>query len=608
MARRGRFNSDEESGEKVKLSKDSWSHAVRLLRYAKPYRAVFIGGLVAITLSSISTLSFPFLLKKLIDTAQIGSGLAWWEKPGSLALIMVSLLVVQMLLSFLRVYLFTYVGEKSLADLRHDLYSHLIRLPMQFFAERRVGELSSRISSDLSQIQDAVTFMLADLLRGVLTLFVGMGLIMFISFQLTLVMLSVVPVVVVVAVIFGRYIRKLSKKAQDNLAESNTIVQETLSGIASVKAFSNEVFESLRYRKSLDTVVQVSVENGKTRGLFISIMIFSLFGSIVLVVWYGVGLMQAGELSFGDLTAFVVYTSFIGGSMAGFADLYSSLQKTLGATQRVREMLDENAEEDDVKINNKLKINTLKGFISFNDVAFSYPSRPDIPVLDRVSFTIEADSQVAIVGSSGAGKSTIASIVLGFYSPTSGEVMVDNISYKNMSINAIRKFLAYVPQDILLFGGTIRENIAYGKIGANDTEIALAAEKAFAKEFIEAFPDQYETVVGERGIKLSGGQRQRIAIARAILRDPAILILDEATSSLDAASEQLVQAALDNLMKNRTSIVIAHRLSTVRNADNILVLDKGTIKEAGKHEELIKLNGLYAHLVGLQLEASAAIT
>ena len=603
MARRGRFNSSDETVEKAKISKDAWAHAARLLRYAKPYRRVFMGGLAAIALSSLTTLSFPYLLKKLIDTSAVGSASSSWEKPGSLALIMVALLVVQMLLSFLRVYLFTYVGEKSLADLRHDLYSHLIRLPMQFFSERRVGELSSRISSDLSQIQDAVTFMLADLLRGILTLLIGMGLILFISVKLTLVMLSVVPVVVIVAVIFGRYIRKLSKKAQDNLADSNTIVQETLAGIASVKAFSNEVFESTRYRRSLDKVVAISVENGKTRGLFISIMIFSLFGSIVLVVWYGVRLMQLGELGFGDLTAFVVYTSFIGGSMAGFADLYSSLQKTLGATQRVRELLDEEKESSQIEDSKKMIINNIKGSISFKDIGFSYPSRPDVTVLNNVGFTIRAGSQVALVGSSGAGKSTIAALILGFYKPTNGEVLVDDIRYNDLNINNIRHHIAYVPQDILLFGGTIRENIAYGKPEASEDEILQAAEKAFARDFIEAFPEKFDTIVGERGIKLSGGQRQRIAIARAILRDPAILILDEATSSLDAASEQLVQAALENLMKNRTSIVIAHRLSTVRHADTIFVLDKGVIKESGNHEELMNLNGMYAHLIGLQLEA-----
>lgn len=604
MSRKSKNISDDHDKEKIKISRESWSHALALLKYVRPYRFVFIGGLIAIALSSITTLSFPFFLKKLIDSAQSTniSSTDYLNDPTSIALIMIGILLIQMVASFLRVYLFTNVGERALADLRYDLYGHLIRLPMQFFSERRVGELSSRISSDLSQIQDAVTSILADLIRGVLTLVVGIGLILFISVKLTLVMLSVIPIVVVTAVIFGRYIRKLSRKAQDNLADSNTIVQEALSGISSVKAFTNEIFETSRYRKSLDKVVELSVANGKTRGLFISIMIFSLFGAIVLVVWYGVVLLHVGELTFGDLTAFVVYTSFIGGSMAGFADIYSSFQKTLGATQRVRELMNETTENENKKTFNRQIVNNLKGNISFKAIGFSYPSRSDVKVLNDVSMEVSAGSQVALVGPSGSGKSTIASMILGFYKPDQGTLYFDDVSINDLSINELRGKMAYVPQDILLFGGTIRENIAYGKIDATDEEIKIAAEKAFAAEFIEAFPEKYETIVGERGVKLSGGQRQRIAIARAILRNPVILILDEATSSLDSASEQLVQSALDNLMKNRTSIVIAHRLSTVRNADKIFVIDKGVIKESGTHEELLNNNGLYTHLVNLQLD------
>ena len=604
MARISKINSDDPDGKKVKINRESWSQVYGLLKYVRPYRHVFLGGLIAIAFSSVTTLSFPYFLKKLIDSAQsaITNTNDIWSNPTNIAIVMIGVLVIQMIVSFLRVYLFTSVGERALADLRYDLYSHLIRLPMQFFSERRVGELSSRISSDLSQIQDAVTSILADLIRGVLTLLVGVGLILFISVKLTMVMLSVIPIVVVTAVIFGRYIRKLSRKAQDNLADSNTIVQETLSGISSVKAFTNELFEANRYRKSLDKVVELSVANGKTRGLFISIMIFSLFGAIVLVVWYGVGLLHDGDLTFGDLTAFVVYTSFIGGSMAGFADIYSSFQKTLGATQRVRELLNEPAETDLDKIHNNKIINDLKGDILFKGIGFSYPSRQDVQVLNDVNMEITGGSQVALVGPSGSGKSTIASMILGFYKPDQGMLSFDGVPYNELPINQLRCKMAYVPQDILLFGGTIRENIAYGKVDATDHEIVVAAQKAFAVEFIEAFPEKYDTIVGERGVKLSGGQRQRIAIARAILRNPVILILDEATSSLDSASEQLVQSALDNLMKNRTSIVIAHRLSTVRNADKIYVIDKGVIKESGTHDELLINNGLYSHLVNLQLD------
>ncbi len=600
MARRGGFNSENTEVAKVKFSKENWKDALALFSYVRPYRSKFILGLIVIGLSSLTTLSFPYFLKKLIDTSQLLTPIHSWETPTMIVLIMIIVLICQMIFSFFRVYLFTQVGENALADLRTDVYQRLIRFPMQFFSERRVGELSSRISSDLSQIQDAVTFMLADIIRGILTLLIGIGLILFISVKLTLIMLSVVPIVVLLAVIFGKYIRKQSRKAQDQLADSNTIVQETLSGISTVKAFANEWFERDRYRRSLDKLVGLSIENGKIRGLFISFMLFCLFGTIILVVWYGVGLMKLGLLSFGDLTAFVVYTSFVGGSMAGFADLYSGLQKTLGATQRVRELLIESVEIDKIDKHNIKTINKIKGFFSFKTVGFSYPSRSDVTVLHDVSFDIDKGKQVAFVGTSGAGKSTIASLILGFYSPTSGTIQFDGVSINSLNLGELRTQIAYVPQDILLFGGSIKENILYGKPDATDDELYEAAKQAFALEFIEQFPEKFETIVGERGIKLSGGQRQRIAIARAILRNPAILILDEATSSLDSASESLVQAALDNLMINRTSIVIAHRLSTIKNADCIYVLDKGFIRESGTHAELMNINGLYHSMVSIQ--------
>jgi ABC-type multidrug transport system fused ATPase/permease subunit len=600
MARRGGLNSDQSEVEKVKLSRENWSEAFRLFAYVKPYKVKFILGLVVIGFSSLTTLSFPYFLKRLIDSSQLPNSASSWDTPSNIAIIMVLVLLLQMVFSFSRVYLFTYVGEHALADLRLDVYQRLIRFPMQFFSERRVGELSSRISSDLSQIQDAVTSMLAEIIRGVLTLVIGIGLILFLSVKLTLIMLSVVPLVVLLAVVFGKYIRKQSRKAQDQLAESNTIVQETLGGISTVKSFANEWFERDRYSQSLQKLVVLSVGNGKVRGLFISFMLFCLFGTIILVVWYGVGLMKAGMLSFGDLTAFVVYTSFVGGSMAGFADLYGNLQKTLGATQRVRELLQEPTEVNTIDKPNNQNYNRLNGSISFNHVGFNYPSRPDVPVLKSINFQIDAGKQIAFVGTSGAGKSTIASLILGFYKPVEGHISFDNISMEKFEIGELRSQMAYVPQDILLFGGTIRENIAYGDPDALENQLIEAAKQAFAYDFIIAFPEGLDTIVGERGVKLSGGQRQRIAIARAILRNPSILILDEATSSLDSASEIIVQEALNNLMKGRTSIVIAHRLSTIRDADIIYVLDKGTIKESGSHNELLKINGLYKHMVDVQ--------
>jgi ABC transporter fused permease/ATP-binding protein len=597
----------EEIDKKVKLNKENWKEALTMLKFLRPYRGHFAAGLVFIALSSVTTLSFPYLLKKLIDSADAMTRGEVMISPNMIAFAMLGILVFQMVFSFGRVYFFTYAGENALADLRKEVYNRMIQLPMEFFSKRRVGELSSRLSADLSQIQDAMTLMLAEVLRGVLTLVIGIGLIFYISPKLTLVMISVIPVIIVIAVVFGKKIRKLSRESQDQLADSNIVVQETLQGISNVKAFSNEWFEIGRYQNSLKKVVGLALRTGKVRGLFISFMLFSLFGTIVFVVWFGVGLMQAGELSFGDLTAFVIYTTFVGASMAGFADLYSQLQKTIGATQRVREIIKEPVEDVmtvRVPLEDQFK---LKGRVAFEGISFSYPSRAEMPVLRDVYIHAAPGEQIALVGPSGAGKSTMVSMILQFYRPDSGRILFDGMDSTTIPLSQLRQQMAFVPQDVMLFGGTIRENIAYGNPDASEEAIKEAAHKANAHEFIESFPEGYQTIVGERGIKLSGGQRQRIAIARAILKDPVILILDEATSSLDSASESLVQEALENLMKNRTSFVIAHRLSTVRNADKIYVLDKGQIVESGTHQELMEIEeGLYKSLSKLQFASVAA--
>lgn len=589
---------------KAKLTKENLKEALLIFSYLKPYRGSFITGLLFIALSSGTTMAFPYFLKKLIDSAQLIQQGKDAVTPGTIALWMLGILTLQMIFSFCRVYLFTYVGEHALADMRKNVFQKMMMMPMNFFAQRRVGELSSRLSADLSQIQDAVTGMLAEILRGILTLIIGMVLIFVLSKSLATLMLSVVPVIVVMGVIFGKRIRKLSRNTQDQLADSNTIVQETLQGISNVKSFTNEWYEISRYTRSLEQAVKLAVSNGRFRGLFVSFILLSIFGTIILVVWYGTTLVHAGgDFSFGSLTAFVVYTAFVGGSMAGFADLFSQFQKTLGATQRVREILRDPIEpvaDTDEPVQEK---NKLQGAVTFEHVAFSYPSRKELHILKDVTITAAPGEQIAIVGPSGAGKSTIAALLLRFYQPDEGKLLFDGKRAEDIPLTQLRKQMALVPQDVILFGGTIRENIAYGKPGATQNEISAAASKAHAHDFIMSFPEGYDTVVGERGIKLSGGQRQRIAIARAILKDPVILVLDEATSSLDSASESVVQEALENLMKNRTSFVIAHRLSTIRNADKIIVLDKGHVVESGTHQQLLALeDGLYKSLNKLQLE------
>lgn len=609
--------------EKAKINKETLREAFALFAYIKPFRAKFIWSMVFIALSAFSTMIFPFLLGKMIDAAAPGANVQMPQSGMGSALLGISLetanwslntilillflqLSVQTIFSFMRIYLLTEVGEKSLANMRSDLYGKLLSQPMSFYSEQRVGDLSNRISSDLSQIQDAISFTLAEFLRGIFTLIIGLIFIFWISPELAFVMLSVVPLIAVVAVVFGMRIRKMSRKAQDQLAESGTIVQETFQGISIVKAFTSESHEMNRYRKSIFGVVETAISNARYRGAFVSFMIFSVFGAIAFVMWYGAGLIQTGELTTGKLTMFVIFSAFVGGTFAGFADMFSQLQKTLGATQRVRELLREQGEP--VILNDAYPPieHAMSGNVKFTDVAFSYPSRKDVQVLKQINLEARSGEQIALVGPSGAGKSTIASLLLRFYEPSSGSISFDGIDSKNFGLTELRRQIAFVPQDVILFGGSIKENIAYGNPNAGDEQIMDAARKANAHSFISKFPEAYDTIVGERGIKLSGGQRQRIAIARAILKDPAILLLDEATSSLDSESEQLVQEALEYLMKGRTSFVIAHRLSTVKNADKIVVIDHGTVQETGTHEFLMQQEkGIYRKLVDLQLEWSS---
>jgi ABC-type multidrug transport system fused ATPase/permease subunit len=615
-ASRDTMNTRKTEPVKAKINKENLRQALILFTYLKPYRSKFILGLLFIALSAFTTSLFPFFLGKMIDAASPGATIPGidtasklgfdlknmhWSINTTLVLIFCQL-ALQTIFSFMRVYLLTAAGERSLADMRKDVYSKLLTMPMSFFSEKRVGELSSRISSDLSQIQDAISYTLAEFLRGVFTLLIGLFFIFWISAKLALVMLSVVPVIAILAVVFGKRIRKMARKAQDQLAESGTIVQETFHGISIVKAFTSEFYEIGRYVKSVQSVVVTAISNARYRGAFISFMIFSVFGTIAFVMWFGAGMIKSGELTMGALTMFVIFSVFVGGTFAGFADMFSQLQKTLGATQSVREILRGHGEAIELKETIVEPQHIIKGNVRFENVAFSYPGRKDVPVLKDLSLTAKDGEQIAIVGPSGAGKSTIASLLLHFYEPDSGMIYFDERPSRAFPLSQLRRQMAFVPQEVLLFGGSIKENIAYGKPSATDDEITAAATMANADSFIENFPEKYETIVGERGIKLSGGQRQRIAIARAILKNPAILILDEATSSLDSESEQLVQEALDNLMKGRTSFVIAHRLSTIRNAHQIVLIDKGIVSEAGTHAELMNQNGLYRKLNEMQFE------
>lgn len=604
---RNRFNSSTAQGEelnKVKINKKTIKTATQLFSYLRPYRLKFITGLVILFLTSLSGLAFPALLGAMIDSAK-GEPKDWIipTSINTIGVLAFLLLFAQSVLSFFRIRFFVEVSEKSLADIRRDTYFKLITLPMNFFANRRVGELNSRLSADLSQIQDTLTTTLAEVIRQLILLIGGVVLLVIVSAHLTLFNLAVLPVIVVAAVIFGRTIRKISRQAQDKLADSNIIVEETLQGISNVKAFANEAHEAARYDSSLREVVKVALKGATYRGGFASFIIFCLFGAIVAVIWYGSLLVASGELSVGNLTTYILYSMFVGAAMGTFPELYANIQKSLGSSERVLDILNENSEPVSIIASENATRKQIRGDLELRNVLFNYPSRPDVKVLQDLSFTASAGEKVAIVGASGAGKSTIASLILRFYDPQQGQVIFDGLGAGEYALTDIRNQVAIVPQDVLLFGGSIRENILYGKLSATEEEMVEAARKANAHNFITALPEGYDTLVGERGIKLSGGQRQRIAIARALLKDPAVLILDEATSSLDSESERLVQEALEELMKNRTSVIIAHRLSTIREADKIVVLDKGRVAECGPHEELIKNpDGLYRYLSQLQFD------
>ena len=580
---------------KAKLNASSLSKALLIFKYADNHRWKFYIGLIFLLLTGATALAFPKLMGMLIDCVKEKD----MEAANTVALGLIGILFLQSIFSFFRVYLFVNFTENTLANLRNALYSNLVKLPMNFFSQKRVGELNSRISSDITQIQDTLTTTIAEFLRQFILIIGGIILLASESIKLTLLMLAVVPLVAVAAVIFGRFIRKYSKKVQDQVAESQVIVEETLQGISIVKAFANEWYEIARYKSKIKEIVSIAIKGGQYRGYFASFIIFCLFGAIVAVVWYGVILSIEGQMSVGQLITFVLYSTFVGASFGGIAELYAQIQKAVGATERVFELLEEQPEK--IQSQKTLLSHKIKGDVRFENVRFTFPSRTEIEVLKGINFEAKSGQKIALVGPSGAGKSTISALLLRFYDSTSGTITIDGKPIESYNLEELRGNMSIVPQDVILFGGSIKENIAYGNPDATFEEIKIAAQQANAFDFIIGFPEQFETLVGERGVKLSGGQRQRIAIARALLKNPSILILDEATSSLDSESEKLVQEALETLMKGRTSLIIAHRLATIRSADAILVVNDGLIAEKGTHKELLEIeNGIYKNLSNLQ--------
>lgn len=589
-----------EDSVKTKMTKERFSEATRIFKYVLPYKWPFISGLITLALGSVIFLVIMKIPGELFNV--INGESPYGLNINQIFILVIFFLGIQSLLSYLRVQLFTVVSEKSMALLRTDLYQKLIGLSIPFYEKNRVGELTSRITNDVTQVQQVVSVTLAEFLRQIIILVGGIGIIVFTMPRLALTILLTFPLVVISAMFFGRHIRKLMKKRQDLLAETNVVVEETMQNIQTVKAYTNEWFELSRYKTKLAEAVAIALKAGKMRGLFAAFIIFVMFGALFFIMWRAALMVQAGTLAEGDLVNFVVFTGIIGAAIASLGNFYSTIVASIGATERIFEIL-EKPSEVDIEQGEKQDPIKLNSSIEYKNVQFSYPTREDVEVLNNVSLRIKAGSKIALVGASGSGKSTIIALLQRFYECSDGEILIGGKNIQQFPLSAYRRNIAIVPQEVLLFGGTIRENILYGKSSATEKEILAAADNANALEFINGFPEGLETIVGERGIKLSGGQRQRIAIARAILKDPSILILDEATSSLDAESERLVQSALNNLMQGRTSIIIAHRLSTIRNVDCIYVIEKGQIVEQGTHQELSLLDkGIYNKLAKLQFE------
>ena len=566
----------------------------KLLTYIEPHKFTFLLGLFFLFLSSIASLIFPWLVGQLVD--QSNQDIANVNK---IAIYLLILFTAQAIFSYFRIILFVNVTAKAMAKLRLDSFENLIKLPLTFFSDRRIGELCSRIASDIEILRNIFTTDLAQFLRQIIIIIGGIGLLSITSIKLTLFMLCTLPVIVIVAVIFGRKLRIYAKEVQDIVAKSNTIVEETLQAISTVKSFTNELFEINRYNKKTDKIAQLSIELGKVRALFASFIIFGIFGSIVAVIWYGTILIQDNLMSIGDLFSFVLYSVFIAASIGGIAELYASIQKAIGATEKLLEIQNEKPENLQSSSKNS---QVSKGEIQFKNTYFSYPSRKDSLIINNLSLMINPGEQIAFVGISGVGKTTITKLLMRFYDVNKGSIFIDNKNINEYHIHDLRKSIGIVPQDIILFANSIKENLLYANKEATEDEMIDAAKKANAHEFIMNFKDGYNTIVGERGIELSGGQRQRVAIARAILKNPKILIFDEATSSLDSESETMIQESIDLLLKSRTSIIIAHRLSTIKNADKICVIENGTIVDIGTHEALMQKTGTYHKLASLQFK------